>query len=231
MSQLTIRNGLEADAERIGTISFEAHSLCKDWNQRCPNVEAHDWVEVQTDLVLQHFDSANDMVVVAEDGEGEVVGYVFGRVLGKGLPGAAKKRHLAGQNTVALGRMSNAGFINSLIDKYDRIIWIRDFGVLPDRQGSGIGKALMAYIIDEANHRRVNIGLAGATEAVRLYEKLGFIEMIPPRFFEGSTIPMGVRPKATGRNVEERHNLADWGRSCGCHLVNDSKIHNGHKRY
>jgi hypothetical protein len=119
---MTIRNGSKADAGIIGTISFEAHSLCNDWSERCPNVKAQDWVEVQKDLVLQHFDSANDIVVVAEDDKGEVVGYVFGRVLGKGLPGAAKKKSLEGQNTVALGKMSNAGFINSLIDKYGKIL-------------------------------------------------------------------------------------------------------------
>ncbi|KAJ9124008.1 hypothetical protein QFC22_000800 [Naganishia vaughanmartiniae] len=190
MFRSRIRNASEVDAKRIGAISFQAHSLCNDWSLRCPDVKAQDWVEVQTDLVLQHFGTMNDVVVVAEDENGEVVGYVFGRVLGKGLPGAAKKKPLAGQNTVELGKMSNASFIDSLVEKYDRILWIRDFGVLPDKQGSGIGKALMAYVIDEAQRRKVNIGLAGAAEAVRLYEKLGFEELVPARFFEGSTIPM-----------------------------------------
>jgi GNAT superfamily N-acetyltransferase len=40
---------------------------------------------------------------------------------------------------------------------------IRDFGVHPDRQGSGNGKALMNYAIEEARGREVNIGLAGAS--------------------------------------------------------------------
>lgn len=122
MSQMTIRSGSTADVERIGTISFEAHSLCRDWSARCPNVKAQDWVDVQKDLVLQHLGSANDVVIVAEDDKGGVVGYIYGRIVGKGLPGMAKKKTLEGQNTVELAKMSNAAFVDALIEKYGRVL-------------------------------------------------------------------------------------------------------------
>ncbi|KAJ9124009.1 hypothetical protein QFC22_000801 [Naganishia vaughanmartiniae] len=185
MSQYAIRKGVPADVQKIAMIAFEAYRLCDDWAILWTDVRSEDWIDVQMDLVMQHFDSVHDIVLVAEDTKGEIVGFIYGRVLGKGMQGAAQRKPLAGRNMSVVDKISNADFIRSMLDKYGRIL-------LPDKQGGGVGKALLSYVINEARHRGVNIAMAGdaTLEAAGLYKKFGFVELTPPRMVEGIATPL-----------------------------------------
>ena len=121
MSQWTIRTASQSEAPKLASICFEAYKLGRDWSTLCPNVKSEDWIEVQTDLCLQHFHSEDDLVLVAEDNSGEVIGVIYGRSVGKGLPGVAKRKPLEGRNMTAVKSRSNAGFVYAMTDKYGKI--------------------------------------------------------------------------------------------------------------
>jgi len=121
MPQWKIRKAEEADAPKIARICYEAYSLCRDWPSLNLNVTAQEWIEASTNLCLQLFGSANDLVIVAEDEAGEIVGATYCRVLGKGLPGEAQRRPLEGRNLAAVAMNDNTAFVESLLGKYGKI--------------------------------------------------------------------------------------------------------------
>lgn len=74
-------------------------------------------------------------------------------------------------NGVAAGRL--------YVDRRETEIRIIDVALLPDHRGRGIGTALLAPILDEAERtgKKVSIHVERENPARRLYDRLGFVQV------------------------------------------------------
>ncbi|KAJ9097725.1 hypothetical protein QFC21_004763 [Naganishia friedmannii] len=181
----TARNASKADAAQLANVYYHAYSLTESWSTIFPIIDVQKYLEVQTDLCLQYFDSSHDLVVVAEDEESNVYGGTFGRVLKVEKPDLAKPAPLIGKNEAVVPLMDHTDFIEGLLRKYRKIFVVHHFAVSPDKQGAGFGKPSMDCVIDEAKLLGTNIALAGTEEAVGFYKKFGFVEITRPETLGG----------------------------------------------
>lgn len=73
------------------------------------------------------------------------------------------------QHETPIGRM--------LVHRGEEAIHLVDIALLPERRGQGIGTQLVAELVAEgrAKNLRVRLSVFAASEAARLYERLGFL--------------------------------------------------------
>jgi len=118
---ITIRSASEADARQLANVYYEAYRLTKSWSSIFPIVDTRKYIDVQTDLCLQYFGSTSDLVAVAEDEKGKVVGGTFGRVVTEENSGLAKPASLVGKNEAVVALMEHSDFIRGLLRKYNKV--------------------------------------------------------------------------------------------------------------
>lgn len=121
MQQRTVRNASKADAPHLANVFYEAYRLTESWSTIFPVVDENEYVDVQTDLCLEYFSSPTDLVIVAEDEEGTIVGGMFGRVLTEEKPDLETPASMAGKNMDVVSLMDSSDFINGLLRKYGKI--------------------------------------------------------------------------------------------------------------
>ncbi|KAJ9097727.1 hypothetical protein QFC21_004765 [Naganishia friedmannii] len=187
-SQFAIRKAVKHEVPQMATVLYQSYRRLSYWETCCSLVEEQDWVESQADVCLQYIGERNSLAFVAEGGEGEIIGTICGRFLNSTVPSATVNIPIAGIAVDEMQKMNNGSYQATLIEKYGDFLWISAFAVLPPNQGHGIGKALLACMMDEAKARRVNVALAGSQGAKRFYERHGFVEDGPPRMLAEGTI-------------------------------------------
>jgi ribosomal protein S18 acetylase RimI-like enzyme len=79
----------------------------------------------------------------------------------------------------AILELNNEGIGRLYIDRQQHKIHLMDIALLPEFRGQGIGGALLRQLIDEAASTRkcVSIQVAHHNPAMRLYQRLGFVEV------------------------------------------------------
>jgi GNAT superfamily N-acetyltransferase len=71
-----------------------------------------------------------------------------------------------------------------IISDHATFAYLADVFVIPEEQGHGLGKWLMATIMNSAQYRNLRRWLLATKDAHELYRQFGFTEAPPDRFME-----------------------------------------------
>jgi GNAT superfamily N-acetyltransferase len=111
------------------------------------------------------------------DAAGTIRGYLDGRIVGPLLRAASCEAwsddRLAGMCVIS--RMPAD-------DEYEGSPWVTDVCVVPDVQGQGLGRAMLAHSIrtlSDAGETSLGLAVTQGSPARRLYDALGFVERFP----------------------------------------------------
>jgi GNAT superfamily N-acetyltransferase len=98
----------------------------------------------------------------------------------KGIPYTFVDNSLA--NSFCVGAFIDGKQIGfgRLITDYYTFAWFADFFVLPEYQGKGVAKKILAYIMEQPFSKRLRRKMLGTRDAHTLYQKFQFRELANP---------------------------------------------------
>ena len=135
-------------------------------------VHGHDPIEITTDLARIDLDRVHAWIAQKRHWRGRMPRSVFARAVRGSLCFAA------------LERGATIGFCRVISDRAT-FAYLSDMFVAPARRGSGIGKAIMAVIMDHPELKAVHLWLLVTADAHGLYARHGFCSLgAPERYME-----------------------------------------------
>ncbi|MFX1255599.1 MAG: GNAT family N-acetyltransferase [Promethearchaeota archaeon] len=143
---IQIRSAGPKDIEMLGVLWFYQRSYHEQWDELYASIPSaqHDWKKV----VESYFDQPNHCILIAEDTDGKIVGYIHG------------------------------SFHPWPMSPYQQYGSLNTIAVIPEAQGQGIGKKLVRALLkwfknQNIQHISIHVDFRNRI-ALKLYQDVGF---------------------------------------------------------
>ncbi|KAI5453803.1 hypothetical protein NCC49_005614 [Naganishia albida] len=177
-----IRNAKLGEYETIGKLDRECYiNTDRYWRLVCGTVDPATWLQwLWIDGAKKGVLEGHDKVLVLERTDtSEIIGVAWYRVYSEANPPSQPVSFPEGMNTVEdkIVNDSRNRWLENLVQEHGKILYVSEFVIGPQYQGTGLGKRLMEQVIEEARTQGLNVFLSAASGKQGFYEKYGFKEV------------------------------------------------------